>query len=208
MVGCDGLVKAAGFLVRDGSSPSSYHCTRVRIDQDPTSTITSPEWLPFDPPSQSSQVDQLTRRLTDPRNGAPFLRSFFQMITLAIETMSYAAPDFAAYLISIFGKLLTLANVDFGLQLATAPLRSQVVASPPSSLGLAIPTEPEPLLSYKFPIKIGDVDRPFSGVVGFLDNVDGIIDWEELHTCFTSQQQRHQSKRIHASLSCRRISTP
>ncbi|KAL8927115.1 MAG: hypothetical protein Q9208_002499 [Pyrenodesmia sp. 3 TL-2023] len=156
----------------------------------PTSTITSPRWLPFNPPSQPSkfvspQLFQLVQRLSD-RNGGIYLRSFFQMITSAIETMPHAPPDYAAYATSIVGKPLALVEVGFSLELAHALLRSQIVPSPPEPLGPAAPTEPQPLLSYKFPIKIGDADRPFDGVVGFFDNTDGVTDWGKLHTYFTS----------------------
>lgn len=100
--------------------------------------------------------------------------------------MPYSPPDYAAYATSIVGKPLALVNVGFSLELATAPLRSGVVTSPPDALGPAVPTEPAPLLSYDFPIKIGDADRPFDGVVGFFDNNDGATDWEKLHTYFIS----------------------
>ncbi|KAL8756888.1 MAG: hypothetical protein Q9184_004359, partial [Pyrenodesmia sp. 2 TL-2023] len=157
----------------------------------PTSAITSPRWQPFNPPSQPSkfvspQLSQLVQRLSD-RNGGVYLRSFFQKITSAIETMPHAPPDYAAYATSIVGKPLALVEVGFSLELAHAPLRSQIVPSPPEPLGLAVSTEREPLLSYKFPIKIGDAERPFHGVVGFFDNIDGVTDWEKLHTYFTSR---------------------
>ncbi|KAL8759018.1 MAG: hypothetical protein Q9184_003748, partial [Pyrenodesmia sp. 2 TL-2023] len=157
----------------------------------PTSAITSPRWQPFNPPSQPSkfvspQLSQLVQRLSD-RNGGVYLRSFFQMITSAIETMPHAPPDYAAYATSIIGKPLALVEVGFSLELAHAPLWSQIVPSPPEPLGLAVPTERDPLLSYKFPIKIGDAERPFDGVVGFFDNTDGVTDWGKLHTYFTSR---------------------
>ncbi|KAI4181740.1 MAG: hypothetical protein LQ346_006708 [Caloplaca aetnensis] len=83
--------------------------------------------------------------------------------------MPHAPPDYAAYATSIVVKPLAL-----------------IVPSPPEPLGPAVPTEPERLLSYKFPIKIGDANRPFDGVVGFFDNTDGVTDWKKLHTYFTS----------------------
>ncbi|KAL8769553.1 MAG: hypothetical protein Q9209_004484 [Squamulea sp. 1 TL-2023] len=159
----------------------------------PNSAVTSPKWLPFDPPSQTStlvspQLDQLTKRMTG-ADGSTYLRSFFQMITKAIETMPYTPPDYAAYATSIVGKPFALVNVGFSLELANAPLRSHVVPSSPLPLGPALPTDPEPLLNYKFPIKIGDKDRPFDGVAGFYDTLNaspGTTDWENLHTYFTS----------------------
>lgn len=125
------------------------------------------------------------KRLTG-ENGAVYLRSFFEMVSRAIETMPYAPADYAAYATSIIGKPLALVNVGFSLELATSPLRGTTVPSPPSLLGPAIPTDPAPLLDYKFPIKIGDADRPFDGVVAFFDNQAGMTDWDHIHTYFTS----------------------
>ncbi|KAL8901692.1 MAG: hypothetical protein Q9207_005078 [Kuettlingeria erythrocarpa] len=161
-----------------------------------TSTIASPRWQPFNPPSQPSkfvspQLAQLVRRLSG-RDDGVYLHSFFKMITSAIETMPHAPPDYAAYATSIVGKPLALVEVGFSLELAHAPLRSQIVPSPPEPLSPAVPTEPERLLSYKFPIKIGDADRPFDGVVGFFDNTDGVTDWEKLHTYFTSSSSTEE----------------
>lgn len=58
------------------------------------STITSPQWLPFEPPLQPSnlvspQLDQLVKSMTG-QNGAICFRLFWNMITLAIETMPYS----------------------------------------------------------------------------------------------------------------------
>ncbi|KAL8655031.1 MAG: hypothetical protein Q9210_001154 [Variospora velana] len=95
---------------------------------------------------QTAELAGLTRHLT-----TVFLRSFFQMINRAIETMPFSPPDYAAYATSISGKPFALVNVGFSLELAAAPLRSGVVTSPPSALGPAVPTKPAPLLSYDSP---------------------------------------------------------
>ena len=108
------------------------------------------------------------------------------MISRAIETMPHAPADYAAYATSIIGKPLALVNVGFSLELASPPLRSTAVSSPPSPLEPAVSTDPPPLLEYKFAIKIGDADRPFDGVVGFFDDSAGDTDWTHLHTYFTS----------------------
>ena len=111
------------------------------------------------------------------------------MITQAIETMPFAPPDYAAYATAIVGKPLALVNVGFSLELSHEPLRSQIMPSPPSPLGPLVPTDPQPLLEYKFPIKIGDKERPFDGVVGFFDNLESsptTTQWEKLHTYFAS----------------------
>lgn len=115
--------------------------------------------------------------------GDVYLRSFWDMITKAIENMPYAPADYAAYASSIVGKPLALVNAGFSLELATPPLQSQTTLPPASS-----ETHPtKDLLSYKFPIKIGDADRPFDGVLGYFEtdnSTTGTTDWTKLYTYF------------------------
>jgi hypothetical protein len=116
-------------------------------------------------------------------NGAIYLQSFWDMITKAVENMPYAPPEYAAYASAIVGKPLALTNAGFSLELAIAPLQSQVTV-PLEHQG---PSEADILFSYKFPMKIGDADRPFDGVVGYFDTdnmTTGSTDWTKLHTYF------------------------
>ena len=113
--------------------------------------------------------------------GDVYLRSFWDMITQAVESMPYAPADYGSYASSIVGKPLALVNVGFSLELATPPLVSQTTL-PPSSA-----TDQADLLSYKFPIKIGDADRPFDGVLGYFETdntTTGTTDWMKLYTYF------------------------
>lgn len=112
-------------------------------------------------------------------NGEAYLRSFWDMITQAVENMPYAPADYATYASAIVGKPLALVNVGFSLELATPPLQTQTTL-PPSS-----PATAPDLLSYKFPIKIGDADRPYDGVLGYFETdntTTGSTDWSKLFT--------------------------
>lgn len=114
-------------------------------------------------------------------NGEVYLRSFWDMITQAVENMPYAPADYATTASAIVGKPLALVNVGFSLELATPPLQSQTTL-PPSS-----PSDAIDLLSYRFPIKIGDADRPFDGVLGYFETdntTTGSTDWSKLFTYF------------------------
>jgi hypothetical protein len=116
-------------------------------------------------------------------HGEVYLRSFWDMITQAVENMPYAPADYAATASAIVGKPLALVNVGFSLELATPPLQSQTTL-PPSS-----PVSAPDLLSYKFPIKIGDADRPFDGVLGYFDTKDnGGTNWDQLFTYFPASK--------------------
>ncbi|KAF2839439.1 hypothetical protein M501DRAFT_954904 [Patellaria atrata CBS 101060] len=156
----------------------------------PTDTIASAKWLPFDPPTPgtadiSPQLDQLITTLTG-SDGGVYLRSFYNMVTQAVETMPFAPPEYAASATAIIGKPLALVNVGFSLELATEPLSSQTTLPP--TLNNTI-SDADILYGYKFPIKIGDAERPFDGVVGYFDtdnSTTGSTNWTKLHTYFTA----------------------
>lgn len=124
--------------------------------------------------------------MRNPDSGAAYLRSFWDMVTKATESMSYPPPEYAASASAIVGRPLALVNVGFSLELATEPLVSQTALPP---VGMDPPSEAKLLYGYKFPVKIGDMDRPSDGVVGYFDTdnmATGKTDWEALHTYFTA----------------------
>ena len=165
------------FFLQDGTF---YRQVRVG---GPTGTNASSKWLPFDPPSGSAkvpgnaQLDQLINRMTTwtPPAGstetpASYLQGFFDMINAAIKNMPYAPSDYSAYANAIVGKPLALVNVGWSLELQAPPYKHQ------NTLGNAPKGNPDDLLeypeatnmdSYNFPIKFGDVERPFDGLVGY-----------------------------------------
>ncbi|KAK3178424.1 hypothetical protein OEA41_000559 [Lepraria neglecta] len=134
-------------------------------DQGPNDTITSPKWLPFDPPAQAStlvspQLEKLRGEMTG-QNGAVYLRAFCDMITKAVELMPFAPAGHAVYATAIVGKPLALVNAGFSLELSTPPLEPQTTLPP--KLDPNPPTEADVLFAYKFPIKIRDRDHPYHG---------------------------------------------
>jgi hypothetical protein len=146
--------------------------------------------LPFDPPKNNSlpvspQLVELIGKMTEPVTGPAYLQALYEVVVDAVETMPYAPADYAAYSTSIVGKPLALVNVGVSLELALPPLESQSTR-PPSD----VPTTPsaaEILLSYKFPIKIGDKERPFDGMVGYFDtenSTSSATTWETFYTYF------------------------
>jgi hypothetical protein len=119
-------------------------------------------------------------------NGEVYLRSFWDMITQAVETMPYAPADYAAYASSIVGKPLALVNAGISLELAAPPLVSQTTLPPTKPT----PNNPIDLLHYSFPIKIGDAERPYDGVLGYFDTdntTTGTTNWSKLYTYFPQQ---------------------
>lgn len=154
----------------------------------PSGTSASSKWLPFDPPRDKNtgnkQLDELINKLKDPSDQqASFLKGFFGVIDGAIKTMPYPPSDYSAYANSIVGKPLALVNVGWSLELSSPALEPQ------NTLGNLPSDVAAELASYKFPLKIGDADRPFDGVVGYFmsDNTsNGNTDWSKFYTYFTS----------------------
>lgn len=151
----------------------------------PAGASAAGKWLPFDAPpnkdSSNAQLDGLIQQLLNPA----FLQAFIDSINKAIVTMPYAPSDYSAYANALVGKPLALVNVGWWLELSSPAYKPQ------NTLGM-LPADPDAeLASYKFPVKIGDYERPFDGIVGYFntDNVkDGSTDWTEFYTYFPSSK--------------------
>ncbi len=151
----------------------------------PNNAVLGSKWLPFDPPSTMQtgdpQLDELITKIVGKTDQGKFLKSFFYMINGAIQTMAFPPTEYAGYANSLVGKPLALVNVGFSLELALPALTAQ------NTLGNTPTNEQDDLSSYQFPIKIGDADRPFDGVVGYFDTDntnDGKTNWNTMHTYF------------------------
>ena len=141
----------------------------------PSGATESAAWKPFAPPpadqsdensNRFPQLDALISRLKD----ETYLRAFVRTIDASLASVPHAPNQYAQFLNAVVGRPLVLANFGFSLELATPPLKSQssVSAFPPP----ATPT----LLGYKFPVKIGDKDRVYDGLVGYFDSkADGVL---------------------------------
>jgi hypothetical protein len=155
----------------------------------PTNAALGSKWLPFDPPAdktqtEDEQLDELINKMVDKNDKGKFLMSFFHMINGAIKTMPYAPSEYSGYANALVGKPLALVNVGFSLELALPALTAQ------NTLGELPVNEQDELSSYRFPFKIGDVDRPFDGLVGYFDTdntTDGHTNWDKVYTYFPDQ---------------------
>lgn len=130
----------------------------------PDDNDVSQKWLPFDPPAAGSglaaslQLDQMIDQIhKEPK----YLQSFFDVINLAIATQPFPPSEYAGFANAVVGKPLALVNVGWSLEL------SQPAITPQNSLGNKSPDSQRDLESYKFPVRIGDIDRIFDGVVGY-----------------------------------------
>lgn len=122
----------------------------------------SPTWLPFGRPTHDTgdlkQLDRLVEELGDP----DYLQGFVDMINEASRNGPAAPSAYAQFLSSVVGKPLALVNMGWSLELAVDAYTNQ------STLDKNTPERP--LLSgYDFPIKFGDKDRVFDGLVGYFN---------------------------------------
>jgi hypothetical protein len=157
--------------------------------------IKSPSWQPFDPPAHPSntivptQLVQLIAELSHSQTGGSYLRAFWSMIAQSLSSMPFTPASYGTYPTSIIGRPLALVNAGFSLELALPPMESTVIpplqpAQPPSSGEQ--PTEASMLYSYAFPIKIGDRERTFDGVVGYFNNMGNVTDWSKIYTYYSA----------------------
>jgi len=132
----------------------------------PSGATETPAWKPFAPPQDANapgmlnkfpQLDRLLAKLRD----KTYLRSFISAINASLASVPHTPNQYAEFLNAVVGRPLALANAGFSLELAAPPLASQSTAS-------AYPAPPRPkLLDYRFPVKLGDRDRVYDGLVGY-----------------------------------------
>ncbi|MCJ1355361.1 MAG: hypothetical protein MMC33_005352 [Icmadophila ericetorum] len=160
--------------------PDGTFYREVRHGGTPGGHVT-PAWSPFPKPSMPTnpaQLDFLIAKLID----HTYLEAFFNMINEALGLIPAAPNSYAQYLNSIVGKPLALVNMGWSLELATPPLQNESVlnllpqdrlllpASTPQLPSGQDPKNPAPPLStpqYSFPLKLGDSERTYDGLIGF-----------------------------------------
>ncbi|KAL8832472.1 MAG: hypothetical protein Q9191_000242 [Dirinaria sp. TL-2023a] len=136
---------------------------------------TTARWLPYDPPKNlpnTSQLDFLIQQLS----GLPYLSAFVDMILQSTASNQTAAPDsYATFSSAIIGKPLALVNIGYSLELAGPENKNwSTVNSQGPDLHLLQPDEtpfpPGASGGYSFPVKLGDADRTFDGLIGYFNS--------------------------------------
>ncbi|KAK4948585.1 hypothetical protein LTR10_012589 [Elasticomyces elasticus] len=155
-------------------------------------TNVSPAWLPLQKPpmppdpNNLQQLDKLVTQLTDPTSLYLYLRSVFAMVNEALANQPAVPNAHAGSLPSLVGKPLALVNYGIALELATEPLSNQI-----SSTSTTVKTPEQQLLDYWFPVKMGDAQRAYDGLVSYFPatirhgEVD--LDLTKIYTFFTHE---------------------
>ncbi|KAI5836921.1 hypothetical protein DFP73DRAFT_620663 [Morchella snyderi] len=139
--------------------------TEVRLGGQDTGTP-SPKWLPFPPPTAAdARLDQLAAQMqSDPE----WLESFMVMISEALSKAPAAPTAYAEFLTAIVGKPLALTAMGWSLELTTDALTQQSTLNNvlPEQYLLTDPKDPG-RKTYTFPVKLGDANRSYDGLVGY-----------------------------------------
>ncbi|KAL9610371.1 MAG: hypothetical protein Q9167_004911 [Letrouitia subvulpina] len=140
-----------------------------------TGTQTTTKWLPYDPPTtlpSTSQLDFLIQKLSF----RSYLSAFVDMILQSTSSNQVAAPDsYATFSSAIVGKPLALVNIGYSLELSGPENKNwSTVNTQGPDLHLLQPNgtsfPPKAAGGYTFPVKLGDVDRTFDGLVGYFNS--------------------------------------
>ncbi|RPB06358.1 hypothetical protein P167DRAFT_610131 [Morchella conica CCBAS932] len=140
--------------------------TEVRLGGQDTGTP-SPKWLPFPPPTAAdARIDQLAAQM---QSDQEWLESFMAMISEALSKAPAAPTAYAEFLTAIVGKPLALTAMGWSLELTTDALTQQSTLNNnllPERYLLTDPKDPG-RKTYTFPVKLGDANRSYDGLVGY-----------------------------------------
>ena len=151
-------------------------------------TNVSAKWLPYEPPPPGQEPDdagiaQLSELIDKLHTDQQYFQEFSDMINGSIKNMPFPPSDYSGYANAIVGKPLALVNVGWSLELAAPATKSQ------NTLG-NIAIDPEGTLKkYNFPLKLGDIERNYDGVVGYWNTNNDAGEcktkWDKMYTYFT-----------------------
>ncbi|KAL9100236.1 MAG: hypothetical protein Q9163_004363 [Psora crenata] len=157
------------FFQRDGT-----FYREVRITAGVSSEI---KWLPFSPPAnpaENKQLDYLIREMTAGDGlGQVYLRNFMNMISSALQNVTPAPSAYGQFMNSLVGRPLALVNMAWSLELDNKPFKNQSTVSDQAESIAKLPRAliPDPKYPkrplYEFPLKLGDKNRNYDGLVGF-----------------------------------------
>ncbi|GAW19372.1 hypothetical protein ANO14919_088580 [Xylariales sp. No.14919] len=143
----------------------------------PSGAAEIPAWRPFAPPAiedkdtdLASQYPQLDRLLDNFRRDPSYLNAFIQTINASLRSVPHTPDQYAEFLNAIVGRPLALANAAFSLELSEPPITSQSTSS-----GYHPQPSQRKIVDYEFPVKIGDKDRVFDGLIGYFESQPGAV---------------------------------
>ncbi|CAH0046897.1 unnamed protein product [Clonostachys solani] len=182
------LDRAIQFFLQDGT-----FYREVRIGGE-AGVSKSEKWLPFKnsdkKPDDFNQLDYLIEKMATVDK---YLDAMLFMIGGAMDYADTAPDAYAQFLNSIIGRPLALVNMAWSLELGTDELTNQsdLVKKDPKRSLLPETRKPghanDPL--YTFPIKMGDKNRSYDGLVGYFKTKEAAkqtqASYLDLDNCYT-----------------------
>ncbi|RBQ74200.1 hypothetical protein FVER53590_08390 [Fusarium verticillioides] len=158
--------------------PDGIFYRELRLPAGPEDKMSSdlshkPLWLPSQQPDDPKEVlrwdmQQLSRLVKTLAQSTPCLDKFIDMVKRASSAKT-PAPGYAEFGSALTGRPLALTYMAWSLELAGPECTSQMDDDPAPSPTLLPPRleDKDPPQQYSFPIKIGDKQPNFDGLVGY-----------------------------------------
>ncbi|KAI9929551.1 hypothetical protein MW887_001024 [Aspergillus wentii] len=168
------------FFLPDGTF---YREVRVAAPNHPNGTQATDKWLPFEPPSTDHprQLDRLIDQFTNKevnKDCREYLLAFMDLITAATLRAKSVPGAYSQCVNSLIGRPLALTNAGISLELGSDAKRGQSTFEDQEFKRLPRTLLPEkgnsvnPPPQYSFPLKLGDKDRSYDGLVGYFRAFD------------------------------------
>ena len=135
-------------------------------------SLESPEWLPFGPNMAGKEKDDIEllqlKLLVEQLLDKNYLNEFVGMINKATGSMLPGPDSYAEFTNALVGRPLALVNAGWSLELAEDAYESQAEHDVRIDQWLLPdPVGKEERHLYTFPMKLGDVQRNFDGLIGY-----------------------------------------
>ncbi|KAF2217278.1 hypothetical protein CERZMDRAFT_109041 [Cercospora zeae-maydis SCOH1-5] len=169
----------------------------------PKGTQTSAPWAPFAPPENldddaSADVKQLQTLVERLQASPGYLHAFVDMSTKALKNSPASPSAYAEFMNAAIGKPMALVNVGWSIELATDALVNQAIFDQAALPKHLLPTSDQDGNAYRFPVKLGDKERLFDGLVGYFEaqqppTSELPVDLDKLYTFFTEDSEGDDS---------------
>ncbi|KAE8366561.1 hypothetical protein BDV27DRAFT_155836 [Aspergillus caelatus] len=199
------------FFLPDGTF---YREVRVAAPNHPNGSAATDKWLPFEPPctDEPRQLDRLIDQFTKKevnQESRKYLLAFMDLITAATLRAKSVPGAYSQCVNSLIGRPLALVNAGISLELGSdakhgqSTFEDQEFKRLPRTLIPEKGTSVNPPPQYAFPLKLGDKDRSYDGLVGYFRAFDqaekeNALDLGALYTPYPREDtDKFPSEQIH-----------
>jgi len=142
--------------------PDGQFYREIRLGGASGATASDP-WLPFSPPDPPPKVNpELDIFLAAMQDNRTYLEGVYKLILAAFKNMQDATDGYAEFISALLGKPVALTNIGFSLELDTPEKKDETVYPAGASR-----TPEKKVVQYELPLRIGDKNRVYDGLVGY-----------------------------------------